>query len=441
MKPRTIAIVLGIGAAAALAGRALVRPPAAPSSASTPATPPTRASISVYDDGKPLADHWVVFHDEAGGILASVRTGRDGRASGPIAPGGMITVAHGSSVKHLVTVTGVSPDDRIVVGEEEDEGGPGKTVCTALVSMRERHPRAARYTIALGVNRTDVVDPEKGQRASVLQRFLVGGRFRVLAEAWDERGEPIAYAHAWFSGCGDGGTVEAKLPAWSLDQRTFSVDVTGGGAEEGATIAGELALVPEGADAFVRNRREAPLGDRATLRFTAPRPLGASAKLSLTLSYPGAAGPAERAVLDEKRKDMPEAVAIDLRARMLPRVSDPVVDGAGTPRPAVRFRVRGDAAAAKADALVVRLAWPKTREHVWTIVAPPDAPPRIAVPALPDELASWRPGTDPIAAAAALVDASFLEGYADVKRKGLEALEDPEEDGDTVVRWSIAGPW
>lgn len=437
MKSRTVAIVLGAGVALAFAGRALVRGPAPDAPPLPPSLPKPRATVAVYDDGRPAADRWVVFHDAAGNVTSTARTDKDGKVSGTVTSGSMVTVGYGTSIRHLVTVMGVEPNDAIVIGEEEDEGGADTSICRTAVSLPGKRANAARYEVALGVGPAEA-DPAKPLRLSVVERFVRDGRFQVLAEAFDTAGEPLAFSHAWGTGCSKdaGAAVEVRLPPWSEDYRPFVVSVSPSEAGAGAAKVEARMSIDLGGpgDRFDRGRKEADLRGPTTLHFLVPRPLGTRAKLKATFAYEGSP---DRSVLEDRRRDMPEDVTLDPAEALLPRVSDAVVDGAGGARPSVRWRIAREHA--KADAVVARLTWPKTGEHAWTIVAPPDAPPRIALPALPDELAAWRPDAQPITASVALLDASFLDGFADVKKKGLAALEDPPDAERTLLRYSVTG--
>jgi hypothetical protein len=387
-------------------------------------------TVRLFDDGAPLAGRWVVFHDAEGEVLSAARSGPDGAATGQVPRGGMVTVAQGNSVRRLVTFTGVEPGDAIVVGEPEDEGGAGRAVGMARVSVPGEFPGAAAYGFDLGVGTTPA-DAHAAPRVPVLQRFLDGDRFRVLAEARDARGEPVAYAFNWAAAPrANAPDAEVQLGAWRTDFRAVSfvvVDAPAGVSK----VSAELALVEGEHERFARGRREVEARRGATMRFAVPGPLGRAGAFRLAVDYEG--GP-DRATLAQHVRDLPAEVPVDLRAKLLPRVSDAVVDQAAE-RPTARWRV-GDGAAA-ADATLVQVAWPETREHVWTVVAPPGAS-RAKLPALPAVLSAWRPGALPARAAIALVDASFYEGFADVRRKGIEALsEEPEEE--STVRMSTTG--
>jgi hypothetical protein len=478
-----------IGAVVLLAGGALlsralikpastITPPLAPSSpypptsssspapAPAPAGPRALASVTVYDDGTPAADRWVVFHDEAGTVTSSMKTGKDGKASAIVASRSMITAVYGLSVQHLVTVVGVEPNDQLVIGEDEDEGGVANVVCTAMVTVRDKYPGAARHLVSLGVGQTEITDVTKPTSMPVLKRYVVDGKFRVLAEAVDASGKPIAFTHAWIDQCanqGDGGdgavapvvpppAKDVRLPPWSTDYRPFSLnitspvgDITSAPADSQVNAHAEFAII-SGEDRFDRGKRDAPLlrdAGPTRISFEAPRALGAKAAYKIAIAFDGSSSsPRERSVLEEHQPEMPEQIAIDLNARMLPRVSGVVLDppSSNPARPSLRWRLLGPMpATTKPDALVARFSWPATREHVWTFVLPPDTPPRFAVPALPDDLATYRPNArEAITASVAVFDASFFEGFAEVKKRGLGVLEEQRPETSTL-RYSVSG--
>lgn len=439
MKGRTVVAIVVIGAALAFVGRYIGRPnatPPAPSTSPARGAPPTGTiTVAAFDDGSPARDRIVVFSDEAGGLLATAKTKADGTASGPMTARGMVTIALGTSVRHLVTITAVVPGDRLVFGEEEEDEGTAGVACRIAVTAPSVVANAAKHVVSVGVNDTPLGDPKKPVTVAVLKRFVVGGKVRTLARALDAEGKLLAYSHAFVEGCaqadGGAGSLDVRLPAWSTDLRTFTVEASGG---PHGTLEGSITLVPPGADGFALGSREAPIDGEATLVFLAPRPLGTRGRTKLEVKYEDGRDHAE---IDERRDDIAETSKIALGERLLPRIRDAVVEGQGSARPSIRWTA--SSSLAQADAIVARLAWPASREHVWTIVAPPDAPPRLAVPELPDELGAWRPDHRVITPAVGVVDASFWNGYADVKRKGLESLEQPPAADVVIIRSSATG--
>lgn len=381
--------------------------------------PPVK--VKVYDEGRPAAGRWVVFHDASGDVVSHARTDADGRASGA---GRMVTVLEPGGIAKAVTVVDVEPNDELVFGEEEDEGGAAATACTAHVSVDAPHEAAPVHVVSLGVGETEVPDLERPLLMPVLTRYLAGGEFVVLAEALGPDREPIAFGHVT-ARCPDGGPAPVRVSPSSTEYRAFDVHVTHDGA---GAVAGELAIV-RGEDRFDRGHRTATLDRSADLRFRAPRPLGSDARLRLTIDR---AGTDERVVIVQRRRAMPERATVDAT---MARPTDLAVDGRVPARPAVRWKVVGEPVA---DATLVRVWWPTSHEHEWTVVAPPGAS-GVRLPALPDELAAFRPGAATLSAAVMIVDASYVSGYGDVRARGLGVLEEAPHDADGTLRYARVG--
>jgi hypothetical protein len=395
-------------------------------------------TVAVFDDGTPQIDRWVVFQDADGNVITSSRSDASGKASANVPDGSIVTVAYGTSVQHLVTVMGVQRGETIVIGEAEDEGEAGKTVATANVRLASARTDAVRHTVTLGVAQTEVREPSEALAMPVLERFLVEDpakhehRFRVLAEAIGKDGAPVAFAFTWGALAGaDAGAVDVPLPSWSTAYRPFAVELAN--PPSGApTVTGELAIIAGEGSRF--ERRAVRGTANATLRFLVPEPLVGDAATRLEVGWEGSS---DRTVLTRRGKET--RLRIDLASELLPRVSAAEIErSADTTRPVVRWSVAGDVS--KSDAIVVRLAWPKTREHIWTIVAPPTTRPGLRPPALPEALAAWRPDRGVVTAAVAVLEASGYASYDDVRRKGIDAAgESVEDDPNGSLRWSATG--
>lgn len=397
-----------------------------------------RAAVVVYDEGQPLPNRPVVFHESDGRVVASTKSGADGKASAEIHSNGMVTVAYGTSVRRLVTITGVEPGDEVLVGEkDDDEAAAGDSVAKAKVKLPGPHPNAKRYGVSLGVGLTDVADPNVPTSMPVLRRYLVDKKkFAVLGLAFEGEGDPVAYAFDWGKlGDQDGGDVAMSLPAWSKAWREhrFVLAKAPRGAE---AIDAALGIV-SGEDRFECGRRKTTLAADAdtTLRFAVPKPLGETAQVRLEIAF-GAS--TDRALFSKRLKTIPTETRLDLGAVLLPRVSNAKVERkTDVARPIVRWESAADAS--KAKAVFVQLTWPETKEHVWTIVAPASTMPNVRVPSLPASLAEWRPDARPIAPAIGLVEASEYETYDDVRKKGIHLVGEPPEDDDAIVVISATG--
>jgi hypothetical protein len=387
------------------------------------------AEVSVYDDGTPYADRWVVFHDPDGTVRASGKSDALGKISGSVREGGMVTVAYGSSIRRLITIVGVKPADSVLVGEKEDEGKGGDSLFRANVKLPGPRAEATRYMVSLGVAESEAPDPAQPIALSVLERFVKDGRFAVLAEAFDRGGEPLAHAFTWATAA-DAGEVAVTMPAWSTDVRTFEALLVN--PPSGVrNVRGDLGIVTASSNRFTRPSRS--VAPDSPLRFLVPAALGDDAALRIEAIWDGndKAGIA-------RRQHVQASMKIDLAAELLPRISGANVQpGSDSARPSVGWSV---ASAGSADAIVVRLKWPATGEHEWTILLPPTTRGPFRLPALPQVLASWRPDARPIAAAVGLVDSSEYESYDDVRSKGIDvAAEGLDDDEEGFVRWSTTG--
>jgi hypothetical protein len=423
--------------------------PSASASSSSSPVPVTgklgRVTVGIFDDGAPMKDRWVVFHEGDGRVVSSVKSGADGKASGEVHEGGMVTVLYGTSVRHLMTITGVEPGDELVVGEKDnDEAEPGETIAKAKVTLPGPHPKATKYAVTLGLGSTEVGDPTAAHPMPVLKRFLLEKKkFPALGLAFDAQGEPAAYAFAWGALDNEpkeGGPtpdVNVRLPAWSTDWRehSFALSNPPTGFTQGRATLG----IVSGEDRFERGQREFTLdpqdasSTKPTLRFLVPRPLGETAIHRIELQ--SASG--DRAVVARRVKKLPSETAVDLRKELLPHVANMITHSPSAGRPSLKWTIKGDAGAA--DATVLQVAWPETREHVWTIVLPPKTKTSFELPSLPDTLKEWKPDGRPVRGAVALIEATEFESYADVRKKGIHLMGEPPEDDDSIVRFSSTG--
>jgi hypothetical protein len=405
-------------------------------------------TVVVYDEGAPVSERWVVFHDRDGNVVSRIESGPDGKASAPVPPGGMITVAHGESLQHLVSFLDVEPGDEIVVGDTGKSSPVPHQLGAARLLLPGPYAAAARYEVSLGVGQTDV-DPTTPTSLPVLERFLADdGNFKTVAEALADDGQPLAYAFAWGSWTAAGtttadATTDVPLGPWKKDFRSFEIAL--GDPPEGASsVEGRLSIFSKDDDRFDRPLRRASLGEAreeaTALVFGVPPQLGSEALYRLDVTC---ADSPDKLVLVQRREQLEPRVAVDLGRALLPRVSDVVADvTSASARPTIRWSVAGDPKRrGEADAIIVRASWPETREHVWTLVMPPTTDPTIRLPALPPELSSWQPDGRPLTAAAALVEASFYDGYRSVRHKGIERLGKlpKRKDGETRIRYSVSG--
>jgi hypothetical protein len=165
------------------------------------------------------------------------------------------------------------------------------------------------------------------------------------------------------------------------------------------------------------------------LRFLVPAPLGNDVSFRVTVAHPD-----DRVVLAERRTEMPSEIDLDVSS--FPRVEHATVQANGA-RPSIAWTTKETSV--RPDVVVAKVTWPETKQSEWTVLLRPEAPPRFVLPALPEDLGTFRPAGVRFAAAVALLEASFYEGYRDVRNKGLGLLEDPPEAPVTSIRYAVAG--
>lgn len=417
-------------------------PPSMPTGSPSDASFPGRATVLVFDEGQPLVDRWVVFHDPDGSVTSTAKSDAAGKATAGVNPGSMITVAYGTSIRRLVTVAGVMPGDEVLVGEkEDDEHGAGNAVVSAKVKLPGARAGASRYGVGLGVGTTIVTDPATPVPMPVLKRFVSKEKneFPVLALAYEAKdggaSEPVAFSFLSAKlGTMDASAMDVVLPPWRADFREHRVVVTS--VPMGTTSVEALLAIASGEDRFdvARRNSEVAPSTPTTLRFAVPRPLGETAIVRVELGF-GAS--ASKIVFAQRVKKMPADLSLDLQKVALASVVDPkVLRGRAPARPRIGFTKRDGAAP---TAVIMQLAWPETREHVWTIVAPPSTASGFEAPALPAVLADWAPDGRTLAAQVGLVKATEYAGYDDVRKKGIHVFAElPEDDEETVIT-SITG--
>jgi hypothetical protein len=411
----TLATMCLVSAAAAVVGFIVRRGP--PVAARRPVT----ATVVVYDEGLPFAGRKVVFHDASGDILSVRETGPDGRAVGDVTNGGMVTVAMGGSKYDLVTVLDVREGDELVFGEKSRDEEP-RVVGALSAKLPGLHAAARSYNLTVGVGATKVTAADDPSAFQILESYLdADRRFTVLAEAMNGEEAPVAYSVAKVPLPEKGEGSAVRLPPWRTDWQTVEVEVLH--PPPSATSLEVELTVPSSPGRLLRRHQRAVLdaGSSPRLRFEVPPGIGEARVVAVDVAYPSPPGaPPSASTWTRRSRDAGTVVTCDL-TNLLPRVSSAHLQSTSdVARPLVAWSV--DGAVEGADLAMAVVEWPETAAHRWTVVAPP-AQRSWHMPALPSELADWRPAAGGQKVSVALVDASYFANYDDVRRRGIEALE------------------
>jgi hypothetical protein len=378
----------------------------------------------------------VVFHDASGRVRSTSETGADGKACGSVTSGDMVTVAYGGPSFELVTVTDVRPGEEVVVGEREGDS-PTPVVGIVAPRLAGPHDGATDYALSIGVGQTTVRRVAERPTLQVLSDYVHEGTFALLAEALDASGKPLAYAVARAATPKALVPVPLVLPAWSRDWQHVEVALTG--TPTWATeLAVELELPGDPGQLLKRAAHVHVAGPgESVVRFDVPKGIGRSAVVTVTASPPESRDGEHVQSLWQQRFDgVPPRVAIDL-ARLLPPVTAARVESTVDPaRPRVSWSASDNIRDTDLSAVVVR--WPEASAHRWTLVGPPQGNGPWQLPELPDALAQWRPDGSPMTAAVGWIDASEVDGYTDVLRRGLQWASDRPSRPNTL-RMSMSG--
>lgn len=358
-------------------------------------------AYQAYDT--PAADIDVVVGAPDGSFVASNRTGADGKLTLPDVPaGGTLTLVwmDGTS-RRLGTVYGVQPGDDLTIRT----AGSDDVTFNRLAVDVPAYAGAQGYEIANGCRRGS--PPVSGPQLLDVQEWCVtpGRTANAVAYAIDASGGRAAYATTGEVGVQPVATpppaIAGTLSAWKTDLAQVTVQVTS---------------MPGAADfdlGFRHGGMRAAYAERDNIvgsSYTARVPPGYFDEVIVAQSLGSKGAIVSRAVAGGNA-----SVTIDLGSLALPTVDMVTIDGAGTSRPTLRWRVDGSSSA---EIAVGSLAW---QGGSWTFVGPPEAR-EARVPELPADLAAFAPGSIVVPVLVGVIDHSHLASYDDARGRLRETI-------------------
>jgi len=381
--------------------------------------------VLVYEDGKPLADAPVAFHDADGQVKAEARTDSLGRASAPA--GGLTQITVGMPDGSLTTVQGVEEGDEVVVGMPQVLS---EVAAEAAVRSSVAVPNTALYVVELGAAIETATELSAPLRLPVKAPALrAAGTFSVLAHTRDADSVPVAYAFARGQAPVEGAPAEVLLEDWSTQFGEIFVRVhdaptmVHGVLARAAPVADDIAYY--GLNAFSDS---IPAATNVFL-FGIPTDFGEAVEYLVTLAHHADGYGSNLVVRDSSR---PNEVDVEAGS-LLPRV-----DGVAVTRPEpARYAVTWseDQALAASDGLLVEIS---NGEGSWLLLSPPGAE-GVTTPALPETMAGRGPLATPSAAAAVVtfVEADYIPDYRALRADhGPAVLVTPFGRDDVRVRHS-----
>lgn len=368
------------------------------------------ATIRVFEEGIGASGRVAVFQGPDGAVRAAVPTADDGSATAPVQAGDMVTLANvGASRFELTTYVDLRPGDLAVVGELATEGDESASTGLVQVALPAAPPGATGLEVSAG--RSFV--PHLGAPLGVQLVDAGADAGTVVGIATDAAGAPVAYTRLDTRAGVPG--APATLPAWRTDWERIDLRVANLPAS--ATTTARV-------DALAGDARFPALAAGPTARLIPP---GLARAIDVAVSVTD--GDTRR----DWRRTGPLVHELALAASdLLPAITTVELTAAAD-RPAVAWTVA--AAPGAADAVVIQLAWGDGDAHRWTVIAPATLR-QFRFPALPDQLAGWRPGAD-LRVGVALIDSTAFADTHELMRHGLDALA--EADAELTLRTSSAG--
>ena len=352
-------------------------PDAAPDASSTDVT------VAVQRMGKPAADVLVVFHDAAGAVIGTAKTGADGKAasSGPTPK--MASVLLGSAKdlrRHILTWVDVEAGDQLLASDVAEESNPGTFSIAFAGSFADAG--ATSYSASVGECTAFTADPL--QAVTVFPGLgCYGPQNAALGRAF-QGANVVGYAFAKGAPAlpTDGGAQSVTLGAWAPPQL---VDVAEANPPQGALVSTMLLEVASGLsfpnhEQVVGNPNQFKVaqGFADAVQGVAIAELDSQNGLARLLAA---------------RRVAPAAnLALDFAAA-LPAITDSTADVSSPRRPQIGWTSAAPLTAS--DGGAVRLRWFGQGEdsYAWSFIVPPTAT-SVKAPAMPAEAADWLPSDE-----------------------------------------------
>jgi hypothetical protein len=263
----------------------------------------------------------------------------------------------------------------------------------------------------------------------------------VLAIALDDTNTPLAYSYAKDVAAVDGGTTAVTLGAWQTAFDPLTVTLTdapaaapGAGLEPTFRVDEVGFLGPEGGGAFTAG----------TATLQAGYPQGFAERVQYTSFIQLGPDPEDGVgVLLVGHPDTPATASHDLSTLLLPAIgSATAADASGR----LELGWTSSGSFASADGALAMSQWTDGPDsHLWFLLAPPDSANPFQLPALPDELAAFRPSGTAVFVTPSLffLEGDFIDGYSGFRQVGFQIVGDGAEDmvpaTGGVLRASIGG--
>jgi hypothetical protein len=381
-------------------------------------------TVRVERGGSPVADVTVVLHGADGAVTSVTATRADGSAVGPVEAGSFATIAYQQGTnKNAVTIAGVDPGDEVTFVL------PAPTIDPTVGSVRARLPGAATnastYTLDVGCAAETVTNPSPPYTLAVRESCLTGASetANVFATAYDASGSPVSWTFSGDVAIDASAATSVNLPSWSQSWQQVQIQVTDAPAGARSILLGAEWSVAEGTfPAADEPSAVVSSGASVTLSTRVPSMAAQGFTSRIIVGHGGASTLSGLSERIEQHDGVPTLVSLEMPSDFLPAITAPALDTSTPARPAVAWTAA--ASLANADVGRIALSWGDAGgSHQWIAFVPPSATAPVVMPALPEELADWRPsdGATYATPQVTFYQADWISGYDSVKASGFDA--------------------
>jgi len=377
-----------------------------------PASPPapTRGLVGVRafsNPDRPAVGVDVVFGDASGAVLQHTQTDASGLASFTMDAGGMVTLLvrnpDNEDAPSLQTITDLRPGDVVQTYASSTSSASVPRLGSVQIDFPER--RVPSGTVAIQIDlgcQSRYLYPAYGDR---LQGYVVdvyqycaqpAGALDISVTALNGDFVPLAFSTCKGIVLNPAGKTPAHFTTgWRTDFRKFGIEYTN-------VVAGMTRLLPSVTPVHEGTSRgpyqganvEVAAGESGTRTIRYP-------DLAEALAFGVELLPAANAyngpliVYQRYFPDLPESARVDFATDVPPLVTNVALTDGTTVRPGATWSAPADLP--NVDLGSFNIDWQVGRYNYayWSVAFPPGAQPPLRVPALPEELAAFRPPPDP----------------------------------------------
>lgn len=389
--------------------------------------------VTVQRSIGPAANVTVIFHDAVGVVLATTKTGADGKASFEATVPGMVSALLGGGTRrHIMTWLGVQAGDQLFASDLEDRTPKGSYLATMQGDLSDAG--ATFRTASVG---RCASNPTASLTFDIpLYADCVKTLSSVLAYA-DSDGTPLRYAFKKSNAPPppDGGAAPVALGPWVTPA---IVNVKPLNAPDAGQVFATLDDIAEG-NAY-SNQTGAGVNRFGVAPFSVAPNFAEAQQATIRYSPPVGGGASK--VIVGKRVNAPQTqIDIDF-AGALPALDSASLTATDIKRPKVDWHAVAPLTAAKGGMILLTWFDSRTDERSWSFVVPPSAT-AVTAPILPAEADAWAPQSATDASPGSsyappfviFVDASVLPNAAAFRREAGRVI--PYTDPATVETRAI----